>query len=507
MASVWCAQDRTLDRQVAIKLLAEPYANDELAGRRFKREARAAARLSGHPNVVTIYDVGEAPVEDEPARPSLPRHGVPVRRNRRRRAADRHRRSGGGAELAAAGGGGARLRAPPGRHPSRRQAGQLPARPRARPARSRFRDRPARHRGHADREWRGSRHGGLPGSRARPRAPGHGGLRPLRARRGRVRAARRRAAVHAPSTSPLRPVSTSRSRRRWPAGETRHYRRRSMPCWSGAWPSIPRTDSASAAGAHRRDRGRAGHDHGNPPDRHGAAHAPDGGPKLPAPVAAPRRVDYGGGVRRADGSPHWPRWPRCCLAVAIAAAGGSNSRPAARTSAHRTLASRPPAHRSRTHKATPVAAPPAPAAATRTASTSAPVAVPVPGRFVAERRRRARGAGARADGRRATTGRRSPSCAGPSPSAAPISLTYAYALYDLGRRYAWPATPGPRSRSSSSGSRSRPDAGRPGRAGAGARRRWASRPRRRPRATAATAITRAAALAGRPGRLSEASAP
>src|ERR1700759_3309566 len=64
MATVWCAQDRTLDRQVAIKLLAEPYAHDELAGRRFKREARAAARLSGHPNVVTIYDVGETPGED-----------------------------------------------------------------------------------------------------------------------------------------------------------------------------------------------------------------------------------------------------------------------------------------------------------------------------------------------------------------------------------------------------------------------------------------------------------
>jgi len=60
MASVWCAHDHTLDRQVAIKLLAEPYADDELAGRRFTREARAAARLSGHAHVVTIYDVGRS---------------------------------------------------------------------------------------------------------------------------------------------------------------------------------------------------------------------------------------------------------------------------------------------------------------------------------------------------------------------------------------------------------------------------------------------------------------
>lgn len=58
MATVWCAHDRTLGRKVALKLLAQRYANDELAGRRFMREARAAARLSGHPNVVTIYDVG-----------------------------------------------------------------------------------------------------------------------------------------------------------------------------------------------------------------------------------------------------------------------------------------------------------------------------------------------------------------------------------------------------------------------------------------------------------------
>ena len=59
MASVWCARDRALGRNVAIKLLAERFADDEEAGARFLREARAAARLSGHPNVVMIYDVGE----------------------------------------------------------------------------------------------------------------------------------------------------------------------------------------------------------------------------------------------------------------------------------------------------------------------------------------------------------------------------------------------------------------------------------------------------------------
>ncbi|MEA2196396.1 MAG: eukaryotic-like serine/threonine-protein kinase [Solirubrobacteraceae bacterium] len=65
MASVWAARDRKLDRKVAVKLMAEAYARDETAVRRFKREARAAARLSGHSNVVTIYDVGQRPPSDQ----------------------------------------------------------------------------------------------------------------------------------------------------------------------------------------------------------------------------------------------------------------------------------------------------------------------------------------------------------------------------------------------------------------------------------------------------------
>jgi eukaryotic-like serine/threonine-protein kinase len=70
MASVWCAEDRLLGRRVAIKLLAERFAHDQTAVRRFKREARTAARLSGHPHVVTIYDVGETttPHPDDPPR-------------------------------------------------------------------------------------------------------------------------------------------------------------------------------------------------------------------------------------------------------------------------------------------------------------------------------------------------------------------------------------------------------------------------------------------------------
>jgi serine/threonine-protein kinase len=59
MASVWEAHDELLDRDVAVKVLAPHLGEDDDARRRFAREARAAAGLSTHPNVVTIYDVGE----------------------------------------------------------------------------------------------------------------------------------------------------------------------------------------------------------------------------------------------------------------------------------------------------------------------------------------------------------------------------------------------------------------------------------------------------------------
>jgi serine/threonine protein kinase len=58
MATVYCAHDLKLDRQVAIKLLADNYAGDDELRTRFSREARLAARLD-HPNVVQVFDVGE----------------------------------------------------------------------------------------------------------------------------------------------------------------------------------------------------------------------------------------------------------------------------------------------------------------------------------------------------------------------------------------------------------------------------------------------------------------
>jgi hypothetical protein len=57
MATVYLARDLRLDREVAIKLLADNLAGDDEVRRRFSREARLAARLD-HPNVVQVFDVG-----------------------------------------------------------------------------------------------------------------------------------------------------------------------------------------------------------------------------------------------------------------------------------------------------------------------------------------------------------------------------------------------------------------------------------------------------------------
>jgi eukaryotic-like serine/threonine-protein kinase len=58
MGEVWLAEDTRLGRKVAVKLLTADFTFDEGRVRRFSQEARAASSLN-HPNIITIYEIGE----------------------------------------------------------------------------------------------------------------------------------------------------------------------------------------------------------------------------------------------------------------------------------------------------------------------------------------------------------------------------------------------------------------------------------------------------------------
>src|SRR5215470_3219697 len=87
MGEVWRARDTRLNREVAIKVLPAKFSKDADRLRRFEQEARATSALN-HPNILTIYDIGDhdgAPyivaelLEGEELREQLKGGALPVR--------------------------------------------------------------------------------------------------------------------------------------------------------------------------------------------------------------------------------------------------------------------------------------------------------------------------------------------------------------------------------------------------------------------------------------------
>ena len=87
MGLVYLAEDTSLDRQVALKFLPEEMQADEMARKRFLREAKTAAALD-HPFICHIHEIGEAEgkgyiameyVEGETLRDKLLQGPLPVK--------------------------------------------------------------------------------------------------------------------------------------------------------------------------------------------------------------------------------------------------------------------------------------------------------------------------------------------------------------------------------------------------------------------------------------------
>ncbi len=75
MGEVYLAQDRSLERNVALKILPPDLVRSEDRVRRFRLEAKSASSLS-HPNIVTIYEIGEDAVRSPGLEPSSSVHYI-----------------------------------------------------------------------------------------------------------------------------------------------------------------------------------------------------------------------------------------------------------------------------------------------------------------------------------------------------------------------------------------------------------------------------------------------
>ena len=191
MSTVYRARDNVLERQVAVKLLAEHLSEDDGFVARFRREALSAAKLI-HPNVVQVYDSGHDPeahrhfiVMEYVEGPTV----AQLMRERDRLPVDQ------AVDIAVQSCRRARVRAPARRDPQGREAGEPDPEPGRRGEAGGLRDREGG-RGlahHPDRLGRRNRR--LPLARTGAGRGGHRQRRRLLAGRGPVPAAGRAAAV------------------------------------------------------------------------------------------------------------------------------------------------------------------------------------------------------------------------------------------------------------------------------------------------------------------------
>ncbi len=181
MGTLFLALDPAIDRLVALKVLR---VDDPDVRERFEREARFAARLQ-HPNIVTIYDVGEHEGQPFIAMEYIPGDTLD----------DGHPAAGANRSATQAGDARrrlrrARLRPQAWHRPSRREAGQPDREPRVADREDpRLRDRPRRRVG-PDAGGHGDRHAALHVARTGAWRAGRSSQRHLRRRARPVRAAR-----------------------------------------------------------------------------------------------------------------------------------------------------------------------------------------------------------------------------------------------------------------------------------------------------------------------------
>ena len=214
---VYKATQLSLNRVVALKLLAPELNSDPEVQARFRNEGITQAAIA-HPNVVPVYESGEHDGQLFLAMKYI--EGNDLKRLIRKRQA----RARGGDPHPRPGRRGAGRRAPARLRPPRRQVPQHPDRRRRPRLPGRLRADEGRRRPHARRRDR--RHAGLPRSRADRGPAGDAGQRRLRARRGPARMPDRAAA------------RAGRAARR-----SRRDRRRAR---ARAWPSSPSGGRASA---------------------------------------------------------------------------------------------------------------------------------------------------------------------------------------------------------------------------------------------------------------------